>query len=84
MALKAAGIIDSKEGKTGGYSLVKGWNRKSLYDLLESLGENRPMVKCLDPHETCQRSAQCEMKQIWTTVEVSFIKQLKGIKLIQI
>lgn len=84
MALKAARIVDSKEGKTGGYNLVDGWSKKNLYDLLESLGENKHIVKCLDPNEKCVRAAKCEMKNIWDKVETNFVKQLKTIKLAQI
>jgi len=39
MALKKAGIIESKEGKSGGYNLAAGWEQKSLYDVMEALGK---------------------------------------------
>ena len=83
-ALKAAEIIVSKEGKSGGYSLSPGWKNRTLYDLLDALGENKHMVKCLSPDEKCARAAKCEIRQIWDKIETSFVKELRNIKLAEI
>jgi Rrf2 family protein len=85
LALRVAGIVESKEGKSGGYFLSAGWNRKTLYDLLEALGENKHMVKCLSKGgEDCARMSKCEVRKIWTRIEDSFVKELKQIKLSEI
>jgi len=84
LALKSAGIIESKEGKSGGYFLSEGWDKKTLYDLLEALGENKHMVKCLGKGEECAREANCEIRNIWNKIENSFVKELKLIKLSEI
>lgn len=84
IALKTAGIVESKEGKSGGYCLVDGWKKKTLYDLMESLGENKHMVKCLNVDDDCVRAAKCEIKSIWNKVENSLVKELKMIKLAEI
>jgi Rrf2 family protein len=78
--LKEAGIVTSREGKSGGYELVEGWEKRSLYDLMEALGENKRMVKCLGDGE-CSRAADCDLRKIWNKVEKNFIDQLKQIKL---
>lgn len=83
-AMKEAGIIESKEGKSGGYSLNKSWRKKSLYDLLEALGENKHMVKCLRTGAICAREADCQLRRIWNKMEISFSKELKLIKLSEI
>ena len=83
-ALKTAEIIMSKEGKSGGYSLSPDWENRTLYDLLDALGENKHMVKCLSPNERCDREAKCEIRKIWDKIETSFIKELKNIKLAEI
>jgi Rrf2 family protein len=80
-ALKAGGLIDSREGKMGGYSLNRSWERKSLYDLLEVLGENKHMVKCLAGDVVCAREADCRLRGVWSKIEKSFSKELKLIKL---
>jgi len=81
--LKEVGIVRSWEGKSGGYELVEGWREKTLYDLMESLGENKRMVKCLGDEE-CSRVANCQLKKIWNRVEDSFVRELKMIKLEEI
>lgn len=81
--LKEAGIVTSREGKSGGYELVAGWQGRNLYDLMEALGENKRMVKCLGDGE-CSRAAECDLRTIWNKVEDNFINQLKQIKLEEI
>lgn len=83
-ALKEAGIVDSKEGKTGGYSLKTGWENKSLYDLLEALGENKHMVKCLGDGVTCAREDSCKLRHVWDKMEKVFVNELKVIKLAEL
>lgn len=85
ISLKKAGIIESREGKTGGYILTRDWQNKSLYDLLEALGENKHMVKCLaDDSKVCIREDKCRIKQVWGRLEKGFKKELKTIKLSEI
>jgi Rrf2 family protein len=80
-ALKSGGLVDSREGKSGGYSLNRGWREKSLYDLLDALGENKHMVKCLAGNAACARAEDCELREVWSKIENSFEKELKLIKL---
>jgi len=37
--LKSGGIIESKEGKSGGYQLVKGWDKKVFMICLNQWGK---------------------------------------------
>lgn len=77
--LKKEGIVEGKEGKSGGYSLVGDWGNKTVYDVVEALGENRKLVKCLGGG--CQRAHVCKMARVWKRVEESFVSELKKIKL---
>lgn len=81
--LKSGGIVESVEGKGGGYRLVKGWERKNLYDLLEVLGENKAMVTCLGD-KGCIRANACRLKRIWEEVEKKWYLELKKVKLSEI
>jgi len=81
--LKAGGIIESREGKSGGYQLVMNWDKKSLYDLLEVLGENKAMVTCLGD-KGCVRAEDCRLKRIWEKIEKSWYLELKKVKLREI
>lgn len=82
--LREAGMVESKEGKLGGYTLNKNWSKKTLFDLIEALGENKRMVKCLNSNEICARESACELREVWNRVESSFITELKKIKLAEI
>ncbi len=82
--LRKGEIIEGREGKMGGYVLVKGWKDKTLYDLLTALGENRGMVKCLGEGMVCSREKGCKMRNIWQKLESDFLSDLKKIKLSEI
>ena len=56
--LKQAGIITSKEGKSGGYEIGADFDKKSVYDLVEALGENKGLVECLTTDGTCERGEE--------------------------
>lgn len=81
--LRNGGIIESTEGKSGGYKLVEGWDKKNLYDLLEVLEENKPMVTCLGD-KGCARAKGCNLKKIWEKIEESWLNELKKVKLNEI
>ena len=84
IGLRKGGIIEGKEGKLGGYLLSAGWKDKSLYDLMESLGENKGMVKCLSKPGGCSREEDCKMQNVWQKLEEHFSNDLKKIKLNEI
>jgi len=81
--LKTEKWLKSLEGKNGGYQLDKGWERKSLYDLIVALGEDRPVVECLGGVK-CLREEGCFLRKMWKKVEEGFVIELKKIKLREI
>lgn len=81
--LKNGGIVGSQEGKSGGYFLNEGWGKKSLYDLLEALDENKAMVTCLGD-KGCNRAKACGLKRVWEKIEKSWYLELKKVKLNEI
>jgi Rrf2 family protein len=81
--LKAGGIIESQEGKSGGYKLIEGWDNKNLYDLLEALDENKAMVTCLGD-KGCVRANGCGLKKVWEKIEKSWYLELKKVKLLSL
>jgi Rrf2 family protein len=82
--LKTGEILDSKEGKGGGYSFLSGWDKKNLYDLMVALGEDRRIVKCLGNEGSCLRMDRCQMRKVWGKIEEGLIDKLKEIKLTEI
>jgi len=82
--LGKAGIVESKEGKKGGYWLSDRWEERSIYDLLVALGENRRLVRCLAYDGECDREDKCKIKKVWVRAEKAFIDELKNSKLREI
>ena len=82
-SLTSGGIIESQEGKSGGYRIKDGWQNKNFYDLLVALGENKAMVSCLGG-KVCVHSRGCSIKNIWQQIETGWQQELKKIKLSQI
>lgn len=80
-SLKQAGIVTSKEGKSGGYEMVADFGKKSVYDLIEALGENKGLVECLTEEGKCERGEKCRMRKVWSRMEKSIVSELKKIKL---
>lgn len=84
LGLRSGGIIEGREGKNGGYMLTKNWRKKSMYDLLEALGENKGLVECLGKKGICIRAGKCYLRGIWKRVEEGIFSDLKSIKLDEI
>jgi Rrf2 family protein len=81
--LTSGNIIESQEGKSGGYKMKTGWGNKSFYDLLVALGENKAMVSCLGG-KVCTHASGCSIRNIWQQIESNWQQELKKIKLNQI
>ena len=81
LPLKQAGIIVGKEGRSGGYCLGSGWEKKSIYNMLEALGENKHMVECLEDGVTCDRQTKCRFGRMWERIEARVTVELKALKL---
>lgn len=82
--LKRGEILESKEGKSGGYTLAVGWRDKTLLDLVKILKINRGLVRCLGENGTCVRADKCKMRRMWSKLENQFLKNLDKIKLDEI
>jgi Rrf2 family protein len=79
--LKQAGILESKEGKNGGYEVTSRWNDLDMYQLLQILDEDKHMVQCLgDKNLKCKLYDQCNAHKIWGKLEEIMTDELKKIK----
>ncbi|MDP4009490.1 MAG: Rrf2 family transcriptional regulator [Candidatus Shapirobacteria bacterium] len=81
--LRSSGIVESKEGKMGGYFLAADFKNKSLYDLVEALGENKHLVECLSD-KGCKRLNVCAIASIWNRIEIGMFNEMKKVKLSEI
>ena len=79
--LKKAGLLLSKEGKTGGYALVKDPKDISILEILEAL-EGKINLNRHDCSAFCSAFKTCDAKTVWPSV-MSEIKELLAKKTLE-
>jgi len=80
--LVKAKLIKSKEGKGGGYRLVKDPKKISVLEILETLEGPVNAVKCLNKdHKKCPAFSVCDAKNIWPVILRDVREVLKKRKL---
>lgn len=66
LPLREAGLIFSKEGKSGGYCLAKPANKITIMKILEALeGPVEPVKCCKLKSASCECESVCAMKSTW-------------------
>ncbi|GIW63728.1 MAG: Rrf2 family transcriptional regulator [Patescibacteria group bacterium] len=78
--LVKAGLLESKEGKNGGYKLGSKINQVSLLDYLK-IFEDMKLVKCLDKDYNCKYSRSCNHRQSLHKVYSLILSSLSQYKL---
>lgn len=77
--LVEAGILDSKEGKGGGYRLKKPLKKITLGEIMDIFETKRRIVSCFADEKSC--IADCRLKSFWHKVEKDLEKRLGRIRL---
>jgi Rrf2 family protein len=70
--LKQAGLVASRQGRSGGYLLRISPERVSVRRVLESLGESLDLVDCLDGGTSCRLTGVCPTQGAWRTINDAF------------
>lgn len=65
--LTHAGLVKSKKGPGGGYSLQRPVNAIKIIEIMEAVGESRAPVQCLVPDNEghCSRLEHCVIRPYW-------------------
>lgn len=74
MPLKDNDLVESKEGKGGGYRLKKKLIKISLADVIRAYEGDIAFVPCLSEKDNCQSEPKCFTKNLWTKVQKDFIR----------
>jgi Rrf2 family protein len=64
--LRKAGLIDSRKGVRGGYSLNRSPADINLWEIISALDDHTSLVDCVLEPEVCDRSDDCLTRSIWT------------------
>lgn len=78
-------IVESREGKVGGYKLAKKATNVSLYNYLKIFEGNLSFVRCSEDNYSCQwENICCQKSFLKETLDKIVIKELKKWKLIDL
>ena len=72
-------LIQSEQGKSGGYRLTSDFSKVSLYDLIETIQGPVEIVKCLSDSEDCLMESNCDLKSPVTFLNSKLIEFYKTI-----
>jgi Rrf2 family protein len=79
--LKAAKLVRASRGSHGGYNLTREPSEISIREIVEVLEGDLRTVECVDNGNTCTRSQDCPVKEIWQRLDKSVLDVLDNIKL---
>ena len=80
--LKKGGLLESKEGRGGGYSLVANWQKWSLGKFFGILGENKQIINCLCKNSNrCSQIGKCKQRNVWLYLDNKIRQELERISL---
>lgn len=83
--LVQAKVLESREGKIGGYRLNKKTNKLTLYDYLKIFEGDLAITKCMNGDYKCQWDKFCQHKSaLKHSLSDILSKDLKRYKLLQI
>ena len=64
--LRKAGLISSRKGVRGGYSLARAPEDMNLWEIITALDSHTSLVECVTNASVCDRSDDCLTRSIWT------------------
>jgi Rrf2 family protein len=79
--LRTAGLVKSKRGPFGGYSLAKPSNKITLKEIIDVLEGGMCIVDCIKDPKKCLRSDLCATRDLWTIVNNEISHKLDSITL---
>ena len=82
--LKQAGLIESKEGATGGIKLTRRPDSVTLYEILQALDGAIQPISCLAPDHVCPTKKTCGHRKYWSKVTAILEEQFKQTTLVDL
>jgi Rrf2 family protein len=67
--LMRGGLIKSKRGACGGYTLARSPEQISFYDVIAAIEGPIAVNACMDPHLSCEQLPRCSMVNVWSEVQ---------------
>jgi Rrf2 family protein len=67
--LTRRGLIRSKRGANGGYTLARAPEEISFWQVIEAIEGPIAVNICMDQHVTCEQLPRCSMVHVWSEVQ---------------
>ena len=74
--LVRAGLVHSKKGVGGGFTLARAPEKISFLNVLEALEGPVAVNRCQSPLEDCQHEGRCVMESVWSRAQDALITVL--------
>ena len=81
MTLKAAKLIKSVRGPSGGYVLTRPPDKVHLLEIIEELEGSLSFVNCVKDPSSCERVESCAFNDLWKKISVETSKILRSVTL---
>ena len=79
--LKTAGLILSKRGIQGGYSLAKSPSQITIKDVIKVLEGPLSLVECVDTPSVCEKVNFCVTRDVWKKLGENISQTLESVTL---
>ncbi len=79
--LVAGGLVKSVRGARGGVTLYKPASEIRLREVIRLLEGPTGLVECVDNPATCERSAVCVVRDVWSAMEEAMVGVLDSMTL---
>jgi Rrf2 family protein len=75
--LSKAGLLESQQGKQGGFRLTSHPSEINLYDVFIAIQSVPVVNSCVVDNHFCERTSFCAVHNVWMDVQADIIKKLK-------
>ena len=80
--LKQAGLVKSKRGASGGFTLAAPLEKITIQDIVNALEDGICLADCLDSnHCTCELESTCLAKDGWKQVQSALLASMSQVSL---
>ncbi|HEX9934993.1 MAG TPA: Rrf2 family transcriptional regulator [bacterium] len=80
-SMVSAGLVISKRGKNGGFTLACSPAEIRIYDILRAVEGPLTPAPCVEAFRTCGKSDECITREVWVEVKDALTSVLAGITL---
>jgi Rrf2 family protein len=74
--LTRSGLIKSKRGSSGGYTLARPAEAISFFDVIQALEGPLAVNACMVEHLSCDQLTRCTMQGVWSDVQRKITEML--------